>query len=225
LEQPEVGSGDVPLYRSPDIVGQLKLTQGWGNAQLSGVAHDTSNTFPDGLGGDTGNNTWGFAVLGGLTFNVPGYAGADVKLQGVYAHDAIAYSGLTSPGNYNYGSNVGYLTTGVISPTLGGWNDLIANGAGGFADSSAWSVAGAVDLPISAQFKVTPELSYGSVTYSGIADKADAFVGGGVLEWTPVHNLVFDLDLLYINGNVTTFAAAKTNYDGFNAKLRIERDF
>jgi hypothetical protein len=206
LESPEPAGSEG--FRSPDIVGQFKLTQGWGNAQLSGVAH-----YVDPLGGPT---TWGYGILGGLTFSIPGYAGADFKIQGVYAHDALAYSGLTSPGDYNYskglGSDTGLLgLSGDVSP------------AGG--DSSAWSVAAAVDLPITAQFKITPEASYGAVTYSGEPTKASAFVGGGVLEFVPVKNLVFDLDLLYVNGAFTTFAGTKTNYDGFTGKLRIERDF
>ena len=217
-EAPEP-SGDVG-YRAPDIVGQLKLVQPWGNVQLSGLAHDVEN---DDLTSVTGGviSTWGFAVLGGLDFNIPGYAGADLKLQGVYAHDAIAYSGLTSPGDFNYdtpGFNTG--ENGVLGTFVDVLNDGVAD-----HDSSAWSVAGALTLPITPSFKVTPEASWGSVTYSSSPVKADAFVGGGVLEWVPVKNLVFDLDLLYINGNFTDLAAVKTNYDGFNAKLRIERDF
>jgi hypothetical protein len=216
--------------RVPDIVGQLKLTQGWGNAQLSAVAHDV-----DTLGVTFGTNNYdkyGFAVLGGLTFNIPGYAGADLKLQGVYAEDALAYSGLTSPGDYNYHNIAG--ENGVLLPVTGlGAGDVALNRTGtGYVDSSAWSVAGILDLPVAPQFKISPEASYGQVTYSnGSGLKADAFVGGGVLEWTPVKNLVFDLDLLYITGNVTNYSAlsptglAKTSYDGFTGKFRIERDF
>jgi hypothetical protein len=50
-------------------------------------------------------------------------------------------------------------------------------------------------------------------------------VGGGVLEWVPVKNLVFDLDLLYIDGSFTNALAQKGDYSGFTGKLRIERDF
>jgi hypothetical protein len=207
-------------YRAPDIVGQLKLVQPWGNAQLSGLAHDVEN---DDLASATGGviSTWGYAVLGGLDFNIPSYAGADLKLQGVYAHDAIAYSGLTSPGDFNY--DVAGFNTGE-NGVLGTFVDVLNDGFGDHS-SSAYSFAGTLNLPITPSFKITPEASYGAVTYSSSPVKADAFVGGGVLEWVPVKNLVFDLDLLYINGNFTNIAAVKTNYDGFNAKLRIERDF
>jgi hypothetical protein len=208
-------------YRAPDIVGQLKLSQPWGNAQLSGLAHDVEN---DGIVSAVNGNTidtWGFAVLGGLDFNIPGYAGADLKLQGVYAHDAIQYSGLTSPGDYNY-SKPGF-NTGE-NGLLGTFTDVLTDGFGEH-DSSAYSVAGRLTLPITPSFSITPEASYGAVEYSNSPVKASAFVGGGVLEWVPVKNLVFDLDLLYVNGNFTDFASVKTNYDGFNAKLRIERDF
>jgi hypothetical protein len=204
LESPEPAGSEG--FRSPDIIGQFKLSQSWGGAQLSAVAHDGNNI---------GDDTWGYGVLGGLTFNIPGYSGAVLKLQGVYAYDALAYSGLGSPGDYNYSGFSG--ENGVLG--LNGDKYLGAN-------SSAFSVAGALTLPLSAMFTVTPEASYGEVTYSdNIGVKASAFVGGGVLEWVPAKNLVFDLDLLYINGNYTPYAAAKTNYDGFTGKLRIERDF
>jgi hypothetical protein len=221
LESPE--SAGTEGFRSPDIVGQLKLTQGWGNAQLSGVAHYVNDVATPLIPSD---RTWGYAILGGLMFNIPSYAGADIKLQGVYAHDAIGYSGLTSPGNFNYGPLPDY-PTGASQGLLGTFADSIVNTTGtGYDDSDAYSIAGAIDIPLSATFKVTPEASYGSVTYSGSNPiKADAFVGGGVLEWVPVKNLVFDLDLLYINGNYTDAFVVKTNYEGFTAKLRIERDF
>jgi hypothetical protein len=59
------------------------------------------------------------------------------------------------------------------------------------------------------------------------------WVGGGVLEWVPVNNLVFDLDLLYETGTQAAPVgwagvgpnAWKSHFDGFNGKLRIERDF
>jgi hypothetical protein len=196
----------------------LKLTQGWGNAQLSGVGHYVNNVAIPPL--TPSDKTWGYAILGGLDFNIPGYAGADIKLQGVYAHDALAYSGLTSPGDFNYAGVAG--ENGV----LGLDGDTLITATGGIADSDAYSVAGKIGIPLSATFSVTPEASYGSVTYSGGSPvKADAFVGGGVLEWVPVKNLVFDLDLLYINGSYTTAFPVKTSYDGFTGKLRIERDF
>jgi hypothetical protein len=203
-------------FRSPDIVGQVKLTQAWGNAQISGVAHDIE--YPDttgGAGGMPSVGTWGYAVLGGLTFNIPSMAGADVKLQGVYARDAWAYSGLTSFGGFNYGVDGGpYSGTDVVAGADGLWHD-----------TSVWSVAGNIDIPISATFKVTPEASYAEATLSGISGSEDVFVGGGVLEWVPVKNLVFDVDLLYVTGNYNFGAVPKVDFDGFTGKLRIERDF
>ena len=75
--------------RAPDIVGQLAVSQGWGGAQLSAVAHDSRATTGVILGRPGAS-----PILGGLKFNIPGMAGADLKLQGVYAHDALGYSGL-----------------------------------------------------------------------------------------------------------------------------------
>jgi hypothetical protein len=209
LEAPEPAGTEG--FRSPDIVGQFKLTQSWGNAQLSGVAHDVDNSFGGGP-----SDTWGFGILGGLMFNIPGVPGASFQVQGVYTNAAIAYSGLTSPGDYNFAG------AASESGLLGTFLDELPTGQ----TSSAWTVAAAASFPVSPSFKVAPEASYGTVSYGGGSGvSASAFVGGGVLEWTPAKNLVFDLDLLYATGSYTNFGLPKASYDGFTGKLRIERDF
>ena len=47
------------------------------------------------LGSDL--DTWGYGVIGGVTFNLPMlWAGTKLALQGAYAHGAIGYSGATA---------------------------------------------------------------------------------------------------------------------------------
>ena len=217
LETPEgAPAGTSAGVRAPDVVGQLAVKQSWGGAQLSGVAH---NSISNSTAGNA-ENEWGFGVLGGLTLNIPGMAGADVKLQGAYAYDAAQYSGMAGVGDYNLAgaSGEGGLPLGLP--------DYYSIGST-INPSTAWSVAGGADLPVSATFKIMPEVSYGSISYSNSYASQTAFVGGSTLEWTPVKNLVFDLDLLYVSGSYTATLGdtTKTSFDGFNAKLRIERDF
>ena len=214
LETPEgAPAGGSEGTRAPDVVGQLAVKQGWGGAQLSAVAHNS-------IAAGGAQNEWGFGVLGGLTFNIPGMAGADVKLQGVYAYDAAGYSGMGSWGDYNFAGAAGEGGSPLARPDYYVIGNTIDH-------STAWSVAGIVDLPVSASFKISPEASYGSISYSNSYASESAFVGGAVLEWTPVKNLVFDLDLLYVNGSYTGTLGntTKTSFDGFTGKLRIERDF
>jgi len=207
--------------RTPDIVGALTVSQSWGSAQLSGVMHNSRGST---IGPAVSEDIWGYGILGGVKFNIPGMPGADLKLQGAYAYNAPAYGGGNGVGDFNLAGQAG--ESGL--PLFGA--DFIVGGAAGTTiyNNTTWSVAGGLDLPVSPSFKVSPELSYGSTSYGGWGSQT-AFVGGGTLEWTPVKNLVFDLDLLYLTGSYKEPGAAvpvaKTNFDGFNGKLRIERDF
>ena len=136
-----------------------------------------------------------------------------------------AIPGLTSYGSYN-ASNIQF-----------GYGDAMIVGPATWSVPTTWSVAALADFVIGPTFKISPEASYGHVSWSNspaqFSNSVSVFVGGGVLEWTPVKNLVFDLDLLYLDGTQSAptgwagvgASAWRSSFDGFNAKLRIERDF
>jgi len=79
------GIGDTKGAAMPDIVGNLRVDQAWGSAQVMGVLKQVGaryyNNFPGGgfCAGGGGNSTtcaapsdeWGWAVGGGLTLNMP----------------------------------------------------------------------------------------------------------------------------------------------------------
>jgi hypothetical protein len=260
LEQPQpavyasnttaLGVGE-PLYgnlyntgklgmQSPDIVASLDVTQGWGSAKLAGVAHQVRQYALSPLGAEADTNTWGWGVIGGVSFNIPGLgAGADVKLQGEYLDGALQYSHLFSTGDYNF-SGVSY-NGAAADAYYNAWS-------GSWEKPIVWGAAVQVDLPLGPTFKVVPEAAYehihiggtagngasgGLYGFSSVSPNVGAWIGGGTLEWTPVKNLVFDLDLLYANMHEDAptgwsgvgVNAWKSTADGFNGKLRIERDF
>ncbi len=210
--------------RAPDLVAAVDLKQGWGSAHVAVVAHNVREGAA--AASTTTIDQWGWGVIGGLGFNLPSLgAGDDFKIQGVYTHEAIGYSGLTSYGSYN-ASNIQF-----------GYGDAMIVGPATWSVPTTWSVAALADFVIGPTFKISPEASYGHVSWSNspaqFSNSVSVFVGGGVLEWTPVKNLVFDLDLLYLDGTQSAptgwagvgASAWRSSFDGFNAKLRIERDF
>jgi hypothetical protein len=221
--------------QSPDIVASLDVTQGWGSAHLAGLLHQVRQYAVNGSA-EADANDWGWGVLGGVSFNIPSLgAGADVKLQGFYTEGALQYSHLYSIGGFNF-SGVSYdgaSADAYYNITTGSWEK-----------PTNWGLAAQVDLPLGPTFKVVPEVSYEQIHISGtsatkaindssLSPNVDVWVGGGTLEWTPVKNLVFDLDLLYANIHQdapsgwtgTGVNTWKSTADGFNGKLRIERDF
>ena len=90
----------------PDIVAALRVDQSWGSAQLSAAMHQirvagaasnsiTGTTVTLGNAGYAPDTEYGFAIQGGLKFNLPMIAAGDVLwLQAAYAQGA---------GNYVYG--------------------------------------------------------------------------------------------------------------------------
>ena len=65
--------------QAPDIVLALDVAQGWGTAHLAGVAHYVN--MIDVLGNSMDN--WGWAIDGGLKFNLPTIGAGDVfEIQG-----------------------------------------------------------------------------------------------------------------------------------------------
>jgi hypothetical protein len=80
--------------KMPDIVGNLKVAQGWGSAQVMAVAHQVRA-----LRGASSEGEMGYAVGGGLTVNLPMLGEKDrLGLQGGYASGAMKYVALRAAG-------------------------------------------------------------------------------------------------------------------------------
>ena len=222
----------------PDIVAALDVTQGWGSAHIAGLLHQVRQYRINHSSAEENTNSYGYGILGGVSFNIPGLgAGADIKLQGQYTDGAIGYTHLFGIGDFNF--------SGIAYNGADG-DAYYDNLSGSWKKPTAWGVATQIDLPLGPTFKIVPEASYGQIhlstpnspgyggVYSSLSPNVDIFVGGATLEWTPVKNLVFDLDLLYGDGHqdtphgwntVSGASAWKSDFSGFNGKLRIERDF
>lgn len=138
------GAG-VPVYgnyaaqRYPDIVGNLRVDQPWGSAQIMAALHDASGscfgTFcnPGGVSTNAGNAT-GWAVGGGLMFNLPWAQGDQLWLQGTFARGAASYLGFNK-----------FVANDVFAMYSNGGATTIAGGLGGVGIGSvglAWGFDG-----------------------------------------------------------------------------------
>jgi hypothetical protein len=123
---------------SPDVVGALRVDQGWGSAQVSAAYHRVdmqgsfinstvigagssgAGTVPGGFGGKESN---GWAVQGGVKINLPMIApGDDFWVQAAYAKGGSTftnsgYPGQGSGGAFNYGASTLEGYDGVITAT------------------------------------------------------------------------------------------------------------
>jgi len=217
--------------RAPDIVAALDLTQSWGAVHLAGVAHDIRAEGATLLGASDVDK-WGFGVIGGLQFNLPQLGAGDlVQLQAAYADGATSYSGVGSPGwsEGDHGFNPN--GNGTIFPMADGVFDRVT---GSFKTAQSWTVAGQGTFHLTPNFAIDPEAAYGTIKYNsaaaadwGISRSGYGWLVGGVFDWTPVKNLDFALDVMYLSSHQDKVLGTMTpdNADGVNFRLHVIRDF
>jgi hypothetical protein len=236
---------------APDVVGNLRLDQSWGSAQVSGVAHQV-HVFDNGAvpvpGGlpaiAPSQNIWGYAFNAGAKLLVPSFGPGDyIQAQFTYTKNAILYSGLPVDGGA--GSWTGNGLAASVGDTYYAGVDPAGNNV--WATPTTWTIGASAEHHFSPQFSLDPEFSYVELHWSGtqgqLSTNTQSFIGGVVAHWDPVPLLDFEVDLLYqsthqstpgnwgagtiinANGVVVTPAAFKSNNDGFTGRLQISRNW
>ncbi|HVZ53206.1 MAG TPA: porin [Pseudolabrys sp.] len=209
----------------PDIVGNLRVDQAWGSAQIMGAAHQVRNL---GLLPVTGNEV-GWAAGIGATLNLPMIGPGDtVSAQFAWAKGALNYvgNGLSNFAIQN-GNTIGWGPTydAVVTPT-------------GLELTTGWSVVAGYQHIWSPNWRTSLYGGYGKITYDdfasflvsgsvrGTADWAFWQVGSRTV-WNPVPNLDLSVDVLYNHidtawGPLLPFADDKGWWQGI---FRVQRNF
>ena len=236
----------------PDIVGVLRYDQSWGSAQLSAAYHDLNSTqgaLPGTAGqGFTKADADGFAVQGGIRLKLPMLAaGDDLWIEGAYQQGAYLYQ--DSGAYFNASSNAGYAAGGFLHVDRDAVAIHPSNTPSGFyrlEEGKGFSVMAAFNHYFTPNFHDVvfgsyEQISYGSAvkntdwTRGGIGDASEYRVGNQFL-FDPVKNLEIGLEVDYIHidqtlahepGKAATAipAGVALNPDGFEVRLRAERDF
>ncbi len=176
-------SGNITYggQRWPDIVGALHVTQGWGEAQLSGVLHNV-NVTANGLSGDNAilgcgvagvgagledcnsqKTQTGWGVDAGVKINLPSFgAGDNVVVTGSYTQSAVWYSGLPDGmwgenGQVNGNGQPMYLADAFFNPLTNQWSK-----------PTAWSVSALLEHHFTPQIYVDLEGSIGGLKWSNM---------------------------------------------------------
>ena len=231
------GDSTYQGQRAPDIVAALDLSQSWGSAHLGGVAHDVNMVENYDAAGTT-LNTWGWAIDGGLKFNLPmlGDSSDSIQLQGSYSQNAVWYSGIPDGMWFENGQVNG---NGVAMPVADSYYVTAGSNAGHWATPTAWALTAIGEYHIGSTFAVDPEVSYGQINWSGLGSggqlspNSQSWIGGAVFHWDPVAHLDFSLELLYQTthqsmptGYVATSGVPwQANTDGLAGRIGVTRDF
>ncbi|HZD88966.1 MAG TPA: porin [Pseudolabrys sp.] len=217
--------GDVYAGRQwPDIVGNLRIDQAWGSAQIMGALHQVR--------GFTRGDEVGWAAGAGLKVNLPWGHGDNVSMQAAYAKGALSYSmALTGrAGGVNVsenGTDFGYMNL----------DDAVNTGTS-LELTESWSVVAGLMHHWNPEWNTSLYGGYGEVNFNGASAAA---LGLGSPDWnfgqiasrtawTPVKNLTFSVDLIYnhvgsASNNQGTFEANASDVNWFAGMFRVQRNF
>ncbi|RXF73859.1 porin [Hansschlegelia zhihuaiae] len=217
---------------APDIVANIRVKQGWGEAQISGVASyiNPKKGYADQVGGIAtgvgGDNEWGWGVQGGVKLNLPTANTSDAKGdfiwgQAGYVDGAgLSYVGL---GDANVGSGRTQNIT-AFNPQRDYYLD------GDTQKTKAFNAnLGALHY-WSPQWRSALQGTYVDVNYRKLNADWSAWSVAGNLIWTPVKKLDIGAELVYVNTDYSNRAsfpanASRKDDDAFIGRLRVQRDF
>jgi hypothetical protein len=227
--------------RIPDVVGQLRLEQGWGEAQLSGAYHQLRNTQVGKIFPQPGPDEAGFAVQGGVLVKLPMIAEDDYAYaSGAFSDGALSYTlsgiGIGCCGNFDIASGV------PISDFITGPN------SNKIKTTQSWNVNAGFEHHFNENWRATFSGSYVNVDFARSIVVANANVAGtkkfdadwtsgvfaGQLIWTPVKGLDIgaEVDFTDFFDRPQGFQSRKGGYTGsrgndevWSGRLRVQRDF
>ncbi len=169
---PALLASNQSAIRFPDVVGNLRVDQAWGSAQVMGALHDVSNGYNTGVFGSGSVDRIGWAVGAGVKVNLPSLgAGDSIALQGVYSVGALRYASYIG-GTYNsfsFNPNNGTMGYGIVS-------DATDNTAGTITLTTAWSIAAALEHFWRPDLKTSLWVNYLAVDYGAIGAQLNGLV-------------------------------------------------
>jgi hypothetical protein len=178
----------------PDIVGNLRIDQAWGSAQLGAAVHNINGTYytaPAATSAGAGlysnghpSDAWGFAVQGAFELkNLPTGAGDSLKVNAAYADGAAKYvfggtvdtsgAGRFARATSN-SAGWAYVLDGVFTNPTG------ATG-GSIEKSKAWEIDAYFEHYWNPAWRTSVFGSYNHISYGSAGDAAltAAFSAGG----------------------------------------------
>lgn len=218
----------------PDIVGNLRVDQGWGSAQVMAAYHEVRSTI-----GGLGRSSSGWAVGGGVRLNLDMLARGDVLwLQATYADGALGYV-------FTNDNSDGLIQTRQavsVGPLTALYADGANNGAlTGILKSKAWGIHGgfrhfwtpALRSAIWGKYvNIDAPAAFAGVAGDGanLSDIRFWQVGVNTI-WSPVRNLDLGVEVVYSNlnsrdnGSGLTPLANIGSQGAWSGMFRVQRNF
>jgi hypothetical protein len=247
-------AGSYGGFNVPDIVGNIRVDQAWGGAQVMAALHEVNTNYYGGNTAITSGNPsdeWGFVVGGGLKLNAPMIGKGDyLQAQVNYAQGATRYVFMTPNTNWGYidGSTRAF---GVLSDSV--YGGTVAGGtATGQNLTTAWGVNAAYEHFWNPAWRTSLYGGYAAISYNtqanailcsiqgagaGAGTAAVATAGcdnnwatawvGTRTQWNVTKDFYMGVDVLYQNmksASLPNGLTAGTVYTGFGTTNVSDQD-
>jgi hypothetical protein len=222
---PGLGTFQYGGLQAPDFVGALAVTQAWGSAQLSAIAHqDYGSTAAIG-------SKWGYGVQAGVKFNLPQFGAGDFA--GIMGAYAVGDQGALDTNYSIFGSHSTVAAATSAQADIG--QDATWSAASGLKQTKGYSITAGFTHFFSPKLELDTGLAvlrsdsyaqtgltgYGNATFTQYEASVD-------LRWKPVTGFEVLPYLEYRTVNLTGGTKANTglvnNYN-FDYGLRLTRSF
>ena len=230
-------------FQSPDLVGNLRLDQAWGSAQVMAAAHEVNGTYYTAATTANGpSDKWGYVVGAGLKLNAPMIGPGDYfQAQVNYTNGAPRYVFMTPNSNWfkATGANFGF---GMLA------DSVYAGGTQGSSQdlTTAWGFNAAYDHSWNHQWKTSLYGGYAAVSYNATANGVlctgevgatgtcnndwSTYWIGSRTQWNVTKNLYVGVDVMYSklkSATATTVGgvAYGNDVDNVGVRFRVHRDF
>jgi Porin subfamily len=156
-------------FQTPDIVGNMRVDQAWGSAQIMGALHQVNATYYSGFpaipASGHPDDKWGFAIGAGIKLNTPFITQGDYfQAQVNYTQGALRYIFQTPNTNWGKvnGANEGF---GVLSDAT--YDGTLAGGtASDLSVTTAWNINAAYEHFWSPRWRTSLYGGYAAVSFS-----------------------------------------------------------
>lgn len=219
----------------PDVVGNIRVDQGWGAARLAAALHQVRPAYTQNFSFDNTHDTkYGFAVSGGLKINLPFLApGSEFWFEGTYADGALAYLGMggeKQTGGARVNAADAFIDLDGKVVTAEGYS-LVADLLHYWTPSIRQNVFASY-ANVKYGRKGYETVSANGMTYnSGIVDFHEVKVGTNLI-WSPLKSFDIGAEIFYSRldpkGRVPDFynpARTISSDDTWQGRLRILREF
>ena len=233
-----VGTWQYGNQQAPDVVGNLRIDQAWGSAQIMGAYHQlTANSLNASNGVEMEGSGWAFGA--GAKFNLPMLGKTDyVQAQATWSEGAVMYVGSGVNGGFALTDNNTVAGAVGSSNFVGQQADaVVANN--GLDKTKGWSITGGYEHFWNTQWKTSLYGAYGKLEYSDASSNvlrpATAAAGssaswsfwqvGSRTVWTPVTNLDLSVEVMY-NSQQTAFTGPTIGDNSWwSGMFRAQRNF